>query len=46
MGLSCTEESMVIMFNLIRFETIPERDGRTDGHRELLYQYRASALLC
>ena len=31
---------------LSRFDTIPERDGWTDGRTELLYQYHASALLC
>jgi len=31
---------------LSRFDTIPERDRRTDGLTELLYQYCASALLC
>ena len=31
---------------LSHFHTIPKRDGQTDGWAELLYQYRASALLC
>jgi len=27
---------------LSRFDTVPERDGQTDGQIESLYQYRAS----
>jgi len=27
---------------LIRFHLIPQRNGRTDGLTDLLYQYRAS----
>jgi len=27
------------------FNTIPERDGQTDGQAEFLYQYRASAVI-
>jgi len=31
---------------LSHFDTIAECDGQTDGRAELLYQYRASPLLC
>jgi len=48
-GLPCGEE-IVTIDTLSRFETVLEHDGqtdgRTDGHRECLYQYRASELLC
>ena len=44
-GLPHTEESMMIRYvKPFRYNTVPQRDGRTDGQTEFLYQNRASAL--
>jgi len=39
-GLPYSEKNYDDM--LSRFHLIPERNGRTDGRADLLYQYRAS----
>jgi len=39
-GLLYGVKTMTIM--LSRFHMVPERNGRTDGQTDLLYQYRAS----